>query len=324
MERILKKLSVIIPVYNGEKTLKRCIESVLKQKDEDIEIIMINDGSTDASDKIVQEYKEKNPKIISYYQKKNTGVADTRNYGIKKAKGKYILFLDADDYLDIHLYGLVKQYMEKDIDLIKFKLQREDEKGNVIETVNGPVFENKTGEEGFEELYATDVLLDSPCVYVIKRDIFIKNKLEFKVGTEHEDFGLMPFVIVLAKTMISINFYGYHYVQVEGSITRNDSYEKTKKKAKDALKQYDEALMKIDRYKLNKKIAETLKIYYTNAILLKIETLEKKDQKEYIKEIRKRKMTKNIKVKNIKQLLRKMILSLNIKWYLNLRRKVKS
>ena len=324
MERILKKLSVIIPVYNGEKTLKRCIESVLKQKDEDIEIIIINDGSTDASDKIVQEYKEKNPKIISYYQKKNTGVADTRNYGIKKAKGKYILFLDADDYLDIHLYGLVKQYMEKDIDLIKFKLQREDEKRNVIETVNGPVFENKTGEEGFEELYATDVLLDSPCVYVIKRDIFIKNKLEFKVGTEHEDFGLMPFVIVLAKTMISINFYGYHYVQVEGSITRNDSYEKTKKKAKDALKQYDEALMKIDRYKLNKKIAETLKIYYTNAILLKIETLEKKDQKEYIKEIRKRKMTKNIKAKNIKQLLRKMILSLNIKWYLNLRRKVKS
>ena len=320
----MKKLSVIIPVYNGEKTLKRCIESVLKQKDEDIEIIMINDGSTDASDKIVQEYKEKNPKIISYYQKKNTGVADTRNYGIKKAKGKYILFLDADDYLDIHLYGLVKQYMEKDIDLIKFKLQREDEKGNIIETVNGPVFENKTGEEGFEELYATDVLLDSPCVYVIKRDIFIKNKLEFKVGTEHEDFGLMPFVIVLAKTMISIHFYGYHYVQVEGSITRNDSYEKTKKKAKDALKQYDEALMKIDRYKLNKKIAETLKIYYTNAILLKIETLEKKDQKEYIKEIRKRKMTKNIKVKNIKQLLRKMILSLNIKWYLNLRRKVKS
>lgn len=324
MERILKKLSVIIPVYNGEKTLKRCIESVLKQKDEDIEIIIINDGSTDASDKIVQEYKEKNPKIISYYQKKNTGVADTRNYGIKKAKGKYILFLDADDYLDIHLYGLVKQYMEKDIDLIKFKLQREDEKGNIIETVNGPVFENKTGEEGFEELYATDVLLDSPCVYVMKKDIFIKNKLEFKVGTEHEDFGLMPFVIVLAKRMISINFYGYHYVQVEESITRNDSYEKTKKKAKDALKQYDEALMKIDRYKLNKKIAETLKIYYTNAILLKIETLEKKDQKEYIKEIRKRKMTKNIKAKNIKQLLRKMILSLNIKWYLNLRRKVKS
>ena len=324
MERILKKLSVIIPVYNAEKTLKKCIESVLKQKDEELEIVLINDGSTDASDKMIQEYKEKNPKIISYYKKKNTGVADTRNYGIKKAKGTYILFLDADDYLDIHLYGLVKQYMEKGIDLIKFKLQRENEKGKVIETVDGPVFEDKTGEEGFEKLYATDVLLDSPCVYVIKKDIFIKNKLEFKVGTEHEDFGLMPFVIVLAKTMISINFYGYHYVQVKGSITRNDSYEKTKKKANDALKQYDEALLKIEKYQLNKKTAETLKIYYTNAILLKIETLEKKDQKEYIKEIRKRKMTKNIKAKDIRQLFRKIMLSLNIRWYLSLRRKVKS
>ncbi len=318
----MKKLSVIIPVYNAEKTLKRCMESVLKQKDEDLEIVLINDGSTDASDKIIQEYKEKNPKIISYYQKKNTGVADTRNYGIKKAKGTYILFLDADDYLDIHLYGLVKQYMEKGLDLIKFKLQREDEKGNVIETVSGPVFENKTGEEGFETLYSTDVLLDSPCVYVIKKEIFTKNKLEFKVGTEHEDFGLMPFVIVLAKTMISINFYGYHYVQVKGSITRNDSYEKTKKKANDALKQYDEALLKIERYKLNKKIAETLKIYYTNAILLKIETLEKKDQKQYIKEIKKRNMTKNIKAKDTRQLFRKIILSLNIRWYLSLRKKL--
>lgn len=319
----MKKLSVIIPVYNAEKTLKKCMESVLKQKDEDLEIVLINDGSIDASDKMIQEYKEKNPKIISYYRKKNTGVADTRNYGIKKAKGRYILFLDADDYLDIHLYGLVKQYMEKDIDLIKFKLQREDEKGNVIETVSGSVFENKTGEEGFEELYSTDVLLDSPCVYVIKKEIFTKNKLEFKVGTEHEDFGLMPFVIVLAKTMISINFYGYHYVQVKGSITRNDSYEKTKKKVNDALKQYDEALLKIDKYKLNKKTAETLKIYYTNAILLKIETLDKKDQKQYIKEIRKRKMTKNIKAKDTRQLFRKIILGLNIKWYLCLRKKVK-
>lgn len=318
----MKKLSVIIPVYNAEKTLKRCMESVLKQKDEDLEIILISDGSTDTSDKIIQEYKQKNPKTISYYKKKNTGVADTRNYGIKKAKGKYILFLDADDYLDIHLYGLVKQYMEKDIDLIKFKLQREDEKGDVIETVSGPVFENKTGEEGFKELYASDVLLDSPCVYVIKKDIFTKNKLEFKVGTEHEDFGLMPFVIVLAKTMISINFYGYHYVQVKGSITRNDSYEKTKKKANDALKQYDEALLKIERYQLSKKTAETLKIYYTNAILLKIETLERKDQNKYIKEIRKRKMTKNIKAKGTRQFCRRIILSLNIKWYLSLRRKI--
>ena len=319
----MKKLSIIIPVYNAEKTLDKCIKSVLTQIDEDVEIILINDGSIDSSENIIKKYKEKNPKIISYYQKKNTGVADTRNYGIKKAKGKYIMFLDSDDYLDLHLYGLLKQYIEKDIDLIKFKLKRVNSDGKILEKVSGPTFENKTGEEGFEILYSTDVLLDSPCIYAIKKDIFIKNQLQFQVGTEHEDFGLIPFVIVLSKTMISIDFYGYNYVQIDGSITRNTDYDKTKKKAYDALKQYDEAIEKINKYKLNNKIAELLKIYYTNAILLKTETLEKKDQKKYIKEIKNRKMIKNIKVKNIKQVLRIVILNLNIKWYLNLRRKVK-
>ena len=87
----------------------------------------------------------------------------------------------------------------------------------------------------------------------------MRNKLLFNVGTEHEDFGLIPFVIVFAKTMISIDFYGYEYVQSNGSITRNNNYGKTKKKAYDALKQYDEALVKIEKHNINKKTADYLK-----------------------------------------------------------------
>ena len=317
------KLSIIIPVFNAEKTLRRCLDSVLQQKDDELEIVVINDGSKDSSDKIIKEYKEKNPQTISYYKKQNTGVADTRNYGIKKAKGQYIMFLDSDDYIDAHLYSIVKQYMKKNIELIKFKLQRIDENGNILEKVDGPIFEITTGGEGFENLYASDVLLDSPCIYIIKKEIFMRNKLLFNVGTEHEDFGLIPFVIVLAKTMISIGFYGYEYVQSNGSITRNNNYGKTKKKAYDALKQYDEALVKIEKHNINKKTAYYLKTYYTNAILLKTETLEKKDQNQYIKEIKKRKMIKNIKANNIRQMLRKIILLLSIKQYLKLRKKVK-
>ena len=321
--RLLIKLSIIIPVFNTEKKLRKCLDSVLQQKDDELEIVVINDGSKDSSDKIIKEYKEKNPQTISYYKKQNTGVADTRNYGIKKAKGQYIMFLDSDDYIDAHLYSIVKQYMKKNIELIKFKLQRIDESGNILEKVNGPVFETTTGGEGFENLYASDVLLDSPCIYIIKKEIFIRNKLLFNVGTEHEDFGLIPFVIVLAKTMISIDYYGYEYVQSNGSITRNNNYSKTKKKAYDALKQYDEALVKIEKHNINKKTAYYLKTYYTNAILLKTETLEKKDQNQYIKEIKKRQMIKNIKANNIRQMLRKIILLLSIKQYLKLRKKVK-
>ena len=320
---LLIKLSIIIPVFNAENTLKRCLDSVLQQKDDELEIVVINDGSKDLSDETMQEYKLRYPEIISYYKKQNTGVADTRNYGIEKAKGKYIMFLDSDDYIDIHLYNIIKQYIERDIELIKFKLQRVDENNNIIEKVTGPIFEKTTGEEGFKYLYASDVLLDSPCVYVMKKDIFIRNKLLFNVGTEHEDFGLIPFVIVLARSMISIDFYGYQYVQSNGSITRNNDYNKTKKKAYDALKQYDEALIKIEKYNINKNTADYLKIYYTNAILLKTETLEDKDQKQYINEIKKRRMIKNIKSSNIKQLLRKIILLLSIKQYLKFRKKVK-
>lgn len=317
---LLIKLSIIIPVFNAENTLKRCLDSVLQQKDDELEIVVINDGSKDLSDEIMQEYKLRYPEIISYYKKQNTGVADTRNYGIAKAKGKYIMFLDSDDYIDIDLYSIIKQYIEKNIELIKFKLQRVDENNNIIEKVTGPIFEKTTGEEGFKYLYASDVLLDSPCIYVMKKDIFIRNKLLFNVGMEHEDFGLIPFVIVLARSMISIDFYGYQYVQSNGSITRNNDYNKTKKKAYDALKQYDEALIKIKIYNINKNTADYLKIYYTNAILLKTETLEDKDQKEYINEIKKRKMIKNIKSNSIKQILRKIILSLSIKQYLRLRK----
>ena len=320
---LLIKLSIIIPVFNAENTLKRCLDSVLQQKDDELEIVVINDGSKDLSDEIMQEYKLRYPEIISYYKKQNTGVADTRNYGIAKAKGKYIMFLDSDDYIDIDLYSIIKQYIEKNIELIKFKLQRVNENNNIIEKVTGPIFEKTTGEEGFKYLYASDVLLDSPCVYVMKKDIFIRNKLLFNVGTEHEDFGLIPFVIVLASSMISIDFYGYQYVQSNGSITRNNDYNKTKKKAYDALKQYDEALIKIEKYNINKNTADYLKIYYTNAILLKTETLEDKDQKQYINEIKKRRMIKNIKSSNIKQLLRKIILLLSIKQYLKFRKKVK-
>lgn len=320
---LLIKLSIIIPVFNAENTLKRCLDSVLQQKDDELEIVVINDGSKDLSDEIMQEYKLKYPEIISYYKKQNTGVADTRNYGITKAKGKYIMFLDSDDYIDIDLYSIIKQYIEKNIELIKFKLQRVDENNNIIEKVTGPIFEKTTGEEGFKYLYSSDVLLDSPCVYVMKKDIFIRNKLLFNVGTEHEDFGLIPFVIVLARSMISIDFCGYQYVQSNGSITRNNDYNKTKKKAYDALKQYDEALIKIEKYNINKNTADYLKIYYTNAILLKTETLEDKDQQQYINEIKKRRMIKNIKSSNIKQLLRKIILLLSIKQYLKFRKKVK-
>ena len=289
----MKKISIIIPVYNTAKYLKRCLDSVLAQSYKDFEMVIINDGSTDNSEQIINEYKDKYPDLISYYNKPNTGVASTRNFGIEKAKGEYIMFLDSDDYIDKVLLKTLEQYTNKDIDLIKFKL--------------------------FNKLYSTDVLLDSPCVYLIKKEIFAKNNLKFTVGTEHEDFGLIPFIIVLAKTMVSVNFYGYFYIQSDNSITRNEDYKRTIKKAYDALKHYDNAIQLTKKLNLNKLTIQNIRIYYTNAIILKAKELHDEEQEKYIKKIKNRKMAKNIKVRNLKQFIKRLLLSINIKLYLQMR-----
>lgn len=314
----MSKISIIVPVYNAEARLKMCLESLVNQTIKDIEIIIINDGSTDGSEKIINEYREKYSSLITYYNKLNEGVAKARNFGIKKANSDYILFVDSDDYIDLESVQKLMPYINRNIDMIKFKLQKIDEKGNVLENIDGPVFDKTSGEEAFCKLYSTDVLIDSPCVYLMKKSLFIDNNFEFK-RTYHEDFGLIPLVIIKAKTFISTPYYLYKYIQVSNSITRNEDYKKTLKKIEDTLWHFDNAINEIDKMNLNKKTKENAKIYYTNAIILKIYELKKEDQIQYIKQLRKRKIYKNIKARNLKQFIKKILLKFNIDLYLKMR-----
>ena len=314
----MSKVSIIVPVFNTSYKLIKCIDSLVNQSIKDIEIIIINDGSTDNSEQIINQYKEKYGEIISYYSKKNEGVAKTRNFGIQKAKSDYILFVDSDDYIDTKLVETLLPYINKDIDMIKFKLQRVNEKNEIIEKVDGPVFERMSGQEAFNILYSEDVLLDSPCVYLMKKELFKKNNFEFK-KTYHEDFGLIPLVLLTAKSIVSIPNYLYSYVQSQNSLMRNEDYKKTLQKMDDVLFHYDNAMEKIKEMSLNKTTLENFKIYYTNAIILKIENLKDADKSKYINEIKKRKMYKNIKIRNFKQLIKRELLRFNIRLYLKIR-----
>lgn len=317
----MAKVSVIVPVYNTGKYVERCLNSIIKQTEKnEIELIVINDGSTDNSGEIVKEYiqKQENKPIIKYYEKENEGIAKTRNLGVEKATGEYILFVDSDDYIDKQLIKKLKPYIDKKIDLIKFKLQRIDEKGNQLEKVEGPTFENKTGEEAFNEMYSQDILLDSPCVYLIKKELFTQNNFQFK-RTYHEDFGLIPLILLVAKSVASINEYLYNYVQVGDSITRNEDYQKTIQRMEDCLAHYDNMITTVERLRVGKKAKENIKIYYTNAILLKLKELKPKERKKYKKEIQKRKFSQNIKARNLKQFIKKILLGIDVDLYLKLR-----
>lgn len=314
------KISIIVPIYNVEKQLRRCIDSLLKQDSNELqtEIILVNDGSTDNSGNIAKEYASKYKDKIIYLEKENEGVSETRNFAIPYVTGEYMTFVDSDDYIEENLYAKLLKYMNEEYDLVKFKAVKVNEQGEKIEEPIITEFDNKTGEEAFDILYKIDTMIDIAWIYIYKSEFYKNNNFRFAKGLYHEDFGLMPLVMIKAKKVASTNIGTYNYVQTQNSITRGQESKKVKM-AKDLLKHYDNMINKIANYNISKRSKENIKIYYTNCIILNTNNLQGNDRREYIKEIRKRKMTRNIKVRNIKQLLKKAILAMNIEWYLKLR-----
>lgn len=315
----MPKISIIIPVYNVEKYIENCLKSLENQTMQDFEIIIVNDGSKDNCEQIIKNYQKTHSKmVIKYFKKENGGLASARNYGVKYSKGEYISFLDPDDYLDNRLYEKLKPYMEQKIDMIKFKMKTINEDGKNIEELNGPTFETCTGEEAYENLCTQDNFLDPACIYLYRRKFFVENNFQYRL-TYHEDFGLTSLIMIKAKSVVSTEIYGYYYLQTQNSLTRDNNYEKDKARAKDMLSHYDYMQKVIKNYQVQEKTKEYVRRYYTNSVVLKAKTLKGKEQEEYIEEIKKRKMYKNIKPYNIKQLIKRLILMFNVKLYLKIR-----
>ncbi len=317
----MKKISVIIPVYNTGKYIKKCLDSIFNQTMKNIEIIIINDGSTDDSEKIIHDWidQHKTNMEIRYFKKENSGLSDARNYGVNKATGDYISFVDSDDYIEKDLYKNMEKYMNMNIDLIKFKAIALDDKGKILERLQGPIFDKCTGEEAFARLCIKDKYLEVAWLYLYRREFFIDNKFKYDKGTYHEDFGLTPFVIIQAKSVISSEYFGYCYIKRENSITNSTDVKKDKKKAADILKHYDNAIDKIEKINVEEKTKKLIKRYYSNSLLLKASSLQGEEQKKYIQEIKLRKVYRNIKAENLKQLIKKIIIMINIKLYLKMR-----
>ncbi len=319
----MPKISVIIPVYNTAKYIEKCLESLKNQEMNDIEVIIVNDGSTDNSEKIIKEYIEKNKKLflneITYLKKENGGLSDARNFGIQYVRGKYIAFLDSDDYLENTLFLKLEKYIEQEIDLIKFKMTTVDEDCNKMDVLDGPIFDKCSGEEAFQKLCVEEKFLEVACIYLYRTEFFKENNFQYKVGAYHEDFGLTPLIIMKASSVVSTEFAEYYYMQTNNSITRNDDYNKTVKKAKDVLEHYDHMVKTVECYEISENSKTLIKRYYTNTVLLKLEGLEGNDKKKYIKEIRRRKVYKNIKVTSLKQFVKKQLVKVSPKMYLNMR-----
>ena len=308
----MPKISIIVPFNNGKKYLERCLNNLNKIEYDDYEIILVDDFSKDNSEQIAKKYN--NIKYF-YTNEETTGVGNARNLGIEKATGKYIMFVDVDDTIEKDLFINLEKYMNQNIDMIKYKMKIIKDKELYAD---GPIFEVTNGEEAFNKLCYKDKYLDSPCLYLIKKELFERTNLYFEKNVYHEDFGLIPLLFANAKNAVSTDVYGYNYFQSENSIMRNEDYSKKLKKVDDKLFFYEQLKKKIVGMKLKQNTIENLLEYYTNSIILAIKDLKKEDRIIYEKRIKEKGLLKNIHVKNIKQLLKKILMKINLELYFRL------
>ena len=168
-------ISFIIPVYNNAKTIERAINSILNQENNnlDYEIIVVNDCSTDNLDEIMEKY-ENNNKIQYLKKENNTGLSDTRNYGMKYSKGDYIIFVDSDDYISNCLLKEIEPYILNETELIKWSPIYVDENGKKLTKTELVEFKNVTGEEGFNNLFGKDNLIECVWNYAIHKELVPK------------------------------------------------------------------------------------------------------------------------------------------------------
>jgi len=242
------RLSIIVPVYNVEQYLSKCLNSLLNQDMivEDYEIIVINDGSTDNSLIILDEYAQryKNIKIIT---QENQGLSGARNTGVNHAMGKYLFFVDSDDYIEPNCLFNLLQFAEKnDLDAIRFNYRQAYEDGKVgrIENLTLQNEKIKTGKE-----FLTDDL-GLWCyvwVYLFKTDIVKQQKL-FEVGIYFEDGEWTPRVLLQINSIGYLDKLVYNYLQRTGSITLITDITKKEKQISDKLRIIDCVLGLRNRY----------------------------------------------------------------------------
>ena len=201
------KVSIIIPVYNSEKYIGRCLESVLNQTYKNIDIIVNNDGSTDHSQEIINAYKNKYKNIIAINQE-NMGVSKTRNKAIKLAKTKYVMFLDNDDFID-------EDYIEKHLNTA--------EEGNYDIVLSGykrPTQTEKIIKEvKLKEEEWSKVMIIAPWAKIYKREYLLKHNIEFLDNNIGEDIYFNLQAITLTKKIKILDYIGYNWFYNTQSIS---------------------------------------------------------------------------------------------------------
>ena len=213
-------LTVIIPVYNAEKYLPKCLNSLANQTYKNLEIIFVDDGSTDNSGAICDQYCKKDNRARAIHQE-NRGVVAAREQALHAAKGEYVTFLDADDWIDKNVYEkMMKGAVESGADIVV--------SGYVVESESGKIRKNFTygrariynAEDGWNAMCSYRYFGWELCDKIYKREIISKIRVPYNV-IRGEDFLQNYKAAKIIKEILYLPIYGYHYVQRSTSVTKN-------------------------------------------------------------------------------------------------------
>lgn len=266
----MKKVSVIVPVYNVEKYLRKCLDSLVNQTLKDIEIIVVNDGSPDNSQDIIDEYVEKYPKLVQSFIKKNGGQGSARNLGIEKAKGEFLSFIDSDDWIDKNMLEEMYNLAQKEkTDIVICDMT--DHYSSYTETHNCTKFDSvyEVTPSASNKIFRKSVVKD----------------LRFIEKVWYEDFNYTTKVCMMTDKISVISKDFYHCHCRDGSTMNNNN----------SLKNLDmiTVLEDIKQYsKDNKKYDENLFSYLVYRHILttsinRVQQQKSEDKKRVIKEFTK-------------------------------------
>lgn len=256
----MEKVSVIVPIYNVEKYLEKCIDSIISQTYSNIEIILINDGSTDNSELICKKY-ENTDRRIRYYKKENGGLSSARNFGIDRANGDYLVFVDSDDYVSKEMISiLLNVAILNNADIVECNFLEFSENNKIKESNIDNIVDSKcySSYEAINSLVCNTGITPIAWNKIYKRQIF--SQLRYKEGIYHEDEELIVKLLSSANNICKIDVPLYFYMIRNGSITNS----KFNKKHLDIIKIMEDRIQTLKELNCNDFIVDLTIVRFSN------------------------------------------------------------
>ena len=318
------EFSIIIPVYNTLKYLDRCLETVINQTYKNIEIVIINDGSTDGSFDKCLEYSKKDSRIVLINQK-NIGLSATRNKGIEVAKGKYIIFLDSDDYIDYKTCEIFEEILKTndypEVIIGNYEEKKEDDQKRKFSLLKSDyndliISKEVNGVEYLKSTLRKKNITMAACFNIYSKEFLKINHLYFKNGLLHEDELWTPQVLLKTNRLITVEYKFYNYIIRVNSITKQKNKKKNALDLIEIVEDLKPIYENLEDRDLKKLLNDYLVVLYLNAFF--IGELHKKEDAHLLNSI--------FPLKNayfIKNKIKSIIFLTNRKLYYMINKKIK-